>query len=336
LITAGGYCKLIHSNQLSQRRANPLTTPRVLIIAEDADDYAAQIDMDSAGSIPAVACTTAEKATKAYDGQSIILGQPDMIAAVIAEMPQVKWVQSTWAGVNPLLALDRRDYLLTGVKGIFGPIMSEYVVAYLLAHELKVLQRAEQQQQHKWFNETSGSLNSKRAGIMGTGSIGAHIAGVLRSFGVHVTGLSRSGAQVQSFEQVYPASRIKTFLGELDYLVSVLPDTKQTNELLNSETLAYLPNHAYLINIGRANVLEDTALIKALNDEQLAGAVLDVFRQEPLPPESPLWSTPRLLITAHIAADSQVPDITPIFTSNYAKFTKQLELEYVIDFDRAY
>lgn len=317
-------------------RVKPLTRPQVLIISEDADEYARHLESLSVESIPLIACHTAEEAQAVYSGQTILFGEPNLIAEVIDSMPGVQWVQSTWAGVKPLLALHRADFVLTGVKGVFGQKMSEYALGYMLAHELKVFQRVQSQQRGEWDDTVSGSLCGKSVGIMGTGSIGSHLAAIFQSFGMHITGLNRSGKPVTGFERVFPAEHIISFLSGLDYLISVLPDTSATNHMLNPETFRALPKHAVLINIGRGNVVDYSALIKALHKQELAGAVLDVFEQEPLPSDSALWNTPNLLITAHVAADSQAADIAPEFIDNYQRFLDRQPLKFVIDFSQGY
>jgi phosphoglycerate dehydrogenase-like enzyme len=173
-------------------------------------------------------------------------------------------------------------------------------------------------------------------GVMGTGSIGLAIAKHAAALGVGVTGLSRTGRKVAGFETVLPAERIDEFLPGLDYLVCVLPDTAETTGLLNAETLALLPEHAVFVNVGRANVVDGDALVKALNDGKLGGAILDVFDEEPLPGDSPLWDTRNLTITAHVAAVSYPELIVPIFLENYRRFTSGQDLMHVIDFEQGY
>ena len=187
--------------------------------------------------------------------------------------------------------------MLTGIKNVFGPQMSEYVLGYLLAHELSILKRKAAQQQRNWFKDLSGMLEGKRLGIMGTGSIGQHIANSAAVFGVTSVGLSRSGAATKGFENVVPVAQLHEFLERCDYLVSTLPQTAATDRLLDSAALRKLPPHAYYVNVGRSNVVDDAALIDALQNGRLAGAALDVFDQEPVPQDSPLWDTPGLSIT---------------------------------------
>jgi phosphoglycerate dehydrogenase-like enzyme len=307
-----------------------------LIIAAAAKELAEEISRLADFPLRFRACTSAEEALSCYTDQTVLFGNPGMIASILAKMPSVDWVQSSWAGVTPLIAIDRRDYVLTGVKDVFGPQMSEYVMGYLLAHELKVLERMNQQRNHNWFDDSSGVLQGKRLGIMGTGSIGRHIAQTVRVFDIKVTGLSRSGASSSAFDEVMPVAKLHEFLEETDYLVAALPQTDGTENLLDRAALAKLPAHAYFINVGRSNVVNGEALAAALRNNELAGAALDVFDEEPIPRKSPLWNTPGLSITAHIAAISHPSLIVPIFVENYRRYCDKQPLKYVVDFDRGY
>ena len=306
--------------------------PRFLVIASDADDYLELLEHPRAATI----CRTPDEARAAYAGQTVLLGDPESIASVFADLPAVDWVQSTWAGVTPLLSLGRRDYVLTNVRDIFGPQMSEYVFGYLLAHELRIAERAEAQRTRCWMEIYSGRLEGKRIGIMGTGSIARTIAGMARAFGMSVSGLSRSGAPQQHFAHVWPVDRIDEFLPGLDYLVSVLPDTAAATRLLDAGSLALLPQRCYFINVGRGNVVDDEALVDALNAGRLSGATLDVFDEEPLPQDSPLWNAPNLNVTAHIASISDPALVAPIFNDNYDRYCRGKPLKFIIDFDAGY
>ena len=145
-----------------------------------------------------------------------------------------------------------------------------------------------------------------------------------------------SGNAAKNFDHVHPRGELESFLAESNYLVSTLPDTPDTNQLLDDKSLALLPDHAYFVNVGRSNVIDDNALIQSLRSGRLAGAALDVFDAEPLPGDSPLWNTPNLAITAHIAAISHPLLIVPIFVDNYRRYLNEQPLNYVIDFDAGY
>jgi phosphoglycerate dehydrogenase-like enzyme len=310
--------------------------PTCLLVTATAEEYSEEINRLADSPIPFKACTSAEQALAAYSDESILFGRPDLIAEILPEMPTIDWVQSTWAGVTPLIDAERRDYTLTGVKDVFGPQMSEYVIGYLLAHELRVLERMQKQKEHNWFKGLSGSLEGKHLGVMGTGSIGQHIAKTAGFFDMTVTGLSRSGSPQPGFDNIMQASQLHEFLEALDYLIGILPNTPGTDKLLDVEALKKLPQHAYFINIGRSNVVDDSALIDALTKKELAGATLDVFDEEPIPEDSPLWDTPNLTITAHVAAVSYPSIIVPIFVDNYRRYTNKKPLKYVVDFDAGY
>lgn len=307
-----------------------------MIVATGAEDLVEEIARHDDTPVPVKSCSSADRALHEYTNEVVIFGDPTMTAEVLQEMPTVDWVQSTWAGIESLIKHPRRDYVLTGIKDVFGPQMAEYVLGHLLAHELRILKRKTAQQQRNWFKESSGTLKGKRLGIMGTGSIGQHIANGVAVFGVVSIGLSRSGAATKAFENVMPVARLHDFLEQCDYLVSTLPQTPATDRLLDRTALRKLPPHAYFINVGRGSVVDDAALIDALQRGRLAGATLDVFDQEPVPQDSPLWNTTGLAMTAHVAAVSHPQLIVPIFLENYRRYAKGQALNYVIDFDAGY
>ena len=307
-----------------------------MIVTTLAGEFADEVNRLSDYSIPIKACSTAEQALQEYTDETVLFGNPSMIARILPRLPLIDWVQSSWAGVKPLMDIEHRNYVLTGVKDVFGPQMSEYVIGFLLAHELRVLERMQAQREHRWFKGFSGTLEGKRLGIMGTGSIGQHIAKTGKLFGMRITGLSRSGRPTEHFDDVMSVDRINEFLEGADYLVATLPHTDETANLLDTDALARLPDHAYFINVGRSNVVDDYALIDALQNKQLAGASLDVFDEEPVPEDSPLWDTPNLTITAHIAAISHPLLLVPVFVENYRRYVNGESLKHVIDFAAGY
>lgn len=310
--------------------------PRCLIVTRLATQFADEIARLSAGRIPVVPCESVAAARSAWQGETVLFGSPGMIAEIIDDVPAVAWVQSSWAGVTPLIDAKRRDYRLTGVKEVFGAQMAQYVLGYLLAHELKVFARRDAQRRHEWYGEYSGTLGGKRLGILGTGSIGTAIAKAAAAFGIEVVGLSRSGEARGGFRRVWSADELHEFLASLDYLVSTLPATPKTDVLLDAAALTCLPSRAFFINVGRSNVIDDAALIDALVSGRLGGATLDVFDEEPVPKDSPLWDTPNLQMTAHIAAISHPLLIVPVFVDNYVRYVNGEPLRFAVDFDAGY
>ena len=308
----------------------------ILVLARDAAEYGPRLEPLRAEGVQITLAGTVEAARAAASGQPVLLGEPDLVAAVLDDLPDVRWVQSTWAGVTPLIGHPRRDYHLTGVKGVFGAQMAEYVLGYLLAYRLRLLERLGRQAQRDWWPEPSATLAGRTLGILGTGSIGAAIARRARVFDLAVIGLSRSGRPQPAFDRVWPTAQLNDFLPRADFVVSVLPDTPDTRGLLSAQAIAAMRPGAYFINVGRGSVVDETALAEALDAGRLGGAALDVFQVEPLPRSSPLWHAGNTLVTAHIAARSWSRDIAALFIDNYRRYAAGEALRYTVDFERGY
>jgi len=310
--------------------------PAVFIASHNAEEYRVLLTEELGSDVSFNPASSEAEARDRYQGEPVVLGRPDFLVGLLKNRPPVKWVQSTWAGVTPLINLDFQDYLLTGVKGVFGPAMAEYVLAYLLAHEIRLMARKEAQTRRRWEPGQSGSLQGKVLGIMGTGSIGCYVAKVARQFDMEPIGLNTRGATIEPFREVFATGALSAFLSRCDYVVGILPDVPSTSGLLDAKSFTAMKDTAILINVGRGNLIDEDALCRALRNRQIAGAVLDVFREEPLPPDNPLWNAPNLLITGHIAAVSRPADITRLFVENYQLFRSGHELQCLVDFARGY
>lgn len=267
----------------------------------------------------------------------ILFGEPSLVAPQIDALKNVRWVQSTWAGVEPLLdPARRRDYILTNARGVFGPLMSEYVFGYLLARERLIFEKREAQQAGRWDPAPPGSLRGKQIGLIGVGTIGAHIARTAKHFGMRVKGYTRASEDCADVDEYFHGADRASFARELDYLVAVAPNTAATRHLVDRDLLAALPTKAVFVNPGRGSIVDEAALADALQSGRVAGAVLDVFHQEPLPADHVLWRTPNVLITSHTAALSFPEDIAPIFIENYRRWIAGQPLKYRVDFDAGY
>ncbi len=310
--------------------------PSIFIAALNADRFRSIISSELGVSADINDASSKELVQQAYQGEEIVLGRPDFLAQLMDTAPPVRWVQSTWAGVTPLIQHAYKDYVLTGVKGIFGQQMSEYVLTHLLAHEGRLRQRWQSQQSGLWDNRVSGSLCDKTLGIMGTGSIGAAVAESCAALGVRCTGLNSIGRSHPAFQQVFAPGELTEFLQDADYVLGLLPDLPSTTGLLNARAFESMKKDALLINVGRGNLIVEDDLVLALKTQKIAGAVLDVFQQEPLPADSALWSAPDLTITGHIAAVSRPDDIAGLFLQNYERYCSGQALLHTIDFDKGY
>lgn len=268
---------------------------------------------------------------------SIILGEPKLIREALPNLPGVRWVQSIFAGVEHLLDSSlRKDYILTNARGVFGALMSEYVFGYLLAHERHIFERFKAQQENRWDRMATSQLRGKTVGLLGVGSIGAHLAGTAKHFQMTVHGYTRKSESCPDVDKYFHDDQLLEFASGLDYLVSVLPNTKETNHIVDAALLNALPPHAVFVNVGRGSAVDESALAEALDTEKIALAILDVFEQEPLPKDHFFWHTKNLLMTFHTSAPSIPEDIMRLFAENYGLYVQGKPLKYQVDFQRGY
>ena len=302
--------------------------PKLLILSRDENEYG---NLIGSAQLPDLEISN-------DPGEcDIVLGEPKLIRDALPLLTTLKWVQSIYAGVEPLVdPAQPRDYILTNARGVFGELMSEYVFGYLLFHEKKILERIRTQQAKQWQRPESGILRGKTIGLLGGGSIGAHLAGTAKHFGMTVRGFTRGSETSSRVDQYFHGNDLLEFVTGLDYLICVLPRTNDTNQIVNSTLLNALPPHAIFINVGRGNAVDESALIQALNKGKLAAAVLDVFEKEPLPQDHPFWTTPNLYMTFHTSAISYPEDITKLFIENYQLYLEGKPLKYQVNFERGY
>lgn len=310
---------------------------RLLILSENSKIYAEMIKELDFHDLDFTACDTVEDAKKYVEDCNIIFGEPARVAPVLEAAKRLRWVQSTWAGADPLLRPDKRtDYVLTGVKGIFGSQISQYVFAYILALERKIFKVYENQKDKVWKQIPFEVLGSRLMGICGLGSIGRHVARIARSFGMKVWGYKRTDEEVSEVDRLFTEADFWEFLSKPDYMVITLPGTPKTFHLFDDDAFLAMKSASVLINVGRGSVVDEKAMINALAERRIGGAILDVFEKEPLPKESPLWSMPNVIITPHFSATSFPRDIIKIFTENYRRFVEKRPLQHVIEFNRGY
>jgi phosphoglycerate dehydrogenase-like enzyme len=309
---------------------------RLLILSKHASDYAQLVE---AAVLPDLEIRAGVdlRSVPSPDSYDIALGEPSLIREALPRLAALRWVQSTWAGVEPLLDRSlRRDYILTNARGVFGPLMSEYVFGYLLAHERRIFEKKSAQDAGRWDPAPPGSLRRKQIGLLGVGSIGAALARTAKHFGMRVKGYTRASEGCPDVDVYFHGDDRAAFAADLDYLVSIVPNTTSTVHLVDAALLAALPAHALFVNPGRGNVVDEAALADALQRGRLAGAVLDVFHQEPLPSDHVFWRTPNVLITSHTAALSVPGDIAPVFIDNYRRLIAGQTLRYQVDFEAGY
>jgi phosphoglycerate dehydrogenase-like enzyme len=302
---------------------------KLLILTDDADAYRALIQKENLPDL--------EFSAQPDSDCNLVFGTPVLIRKNLDALPNLKWAQSTWAGVEPLLDVSlRRDYILTNARGVFGGLMSEFVFGHLLYHEKKIGVHLQAQKEKRWDHADTGMLRGRTIGLLGVGSIGAHLAATAKFFGMKVRGYTKSSETSKHVNRYYHGDELLEFATGLDYLVCVLPRTNDTNRIVDATLLSALPPHAIFINVGRGNAVDESALVNALDQHKIAAAVLDVFEQEPLPESHPFWTTPNLQMTFHTSALSYPDDIAKIFIENYRLYIEGKPLKYRVDFERGY
>lgn len=267
----------------------------------------------------------------------IVLGQPDQVRRLLRAGARPRWVQSTWAGVDGLFGDPvPQDMQLTGIKGVFGPKIAEYVFAYVLAHHRKVIRRWLGERDRRWQQTATDTLEGRRMTIVGTGDIGSHIAKVAQAFGLRVAGVSRSGRSRDEFAAMHSPGELGVAVSDADYVVNVLPATLATANLFAAPTFAAMPARAVFINVGRGSTVDEEALLNALGKGKIAAAVLDVFKEEPLPSEHPFWSMDNVRVTSHTAGITPPESVVDLFQDNYRRYRAGEPLRRRVDLEAGY
>ncbi|MCQ1060426.1 D-2-hydroxyacid dehydrogenase [Photobacterium sp. DNB23_23_1] len=275
--------------------------------------------------------------TQQPDEATILLADPPKVAPQLKQFPALEWIQSTFAGIDALTQPNlRQDYLLTNIRGCFGQLISEYVLGLTIAHQRHFTTYQTQQHTNHWQPHPYHTVAGKTMVILGTGSIGSHLARSAKALGFHTIGVNRSSqAEEQAFDAVFPLAKLHDALTQADVLVSTLPATASTDNLLNVDSLGYC-RQALLFNVGRGNAICEQGLLKAIEAGAIGHAFLDVFKQEPLPNNHPFWLHPKITVTPHVAAESFPHQVMAIFRNNAQLWLTQQPLRYTIDFQRGY
>ena len=236
--------------------------------------------------------------------------------------PQIKWIQSFSAGINHLIPRVPNHIIITRGLGVHDVAMSEHCLARMLAHEHKLLMAWDNQKKRCWKEYPTGRLAGKVLGIAGLGSIGQALAKRSQALDMKVLGLRSRSQPTPYTDAVYGPAQMDEFLGQLDYLAILLPLTDVTQGMFGKAQFAMMKEGSVLINMGRGAVVKEAELTSALEAEtpKPSYALLDVFNEEPLPPESKLWGLPNVTITPHNAGGSQTEDCVELFMHNLEAF----------------
>jgi len=280
------------------------------------------------------------------------LAEAEVIAAYrfsaeqFAHCRKLRWLYLGAAGIEKSLspALLRSDVIFTNARGIHGDRMAEFVLGAILflanRFDFAVRGQIEKQWRQKEMIKTRFPVAGKTVGIAGIGAIGMEIAKWCAAIGMRVIGLRRDIhlPKPEIIAKIFSMHQIDEFLQQSDFVVLILPLTAETHELLSAERLQQMKPGAYLINIGRGELVDETALLTTLRERKIAGAVLDVFQNEPLPAAHPFWQLDNVLVTPHISGNFEeyVERVGEQFAQNLARYLRGEALLNVVDKKRGY
>ena len=249
---------------------------------------------------------------------------PPMADHVVRDAPKLKWIQSLGTGVDNIVDLPSlgKDVLVTNVRGIHGAPVSEATIAFMLSLARDMPRSVRAQDNSKWERWPSALLAGKTVGILGVGLIAEYLAPICKTLHMTVVGISSSPRETKGFDRVAHRNDLVKIAPDLDFLVVLTPLTPETRGIIGEKLLSAMKPTSYLVNVARGGVVDEPALIAALEAGKIAGAGLDVFSQEPLPPDNPLWKTKNVTIFSHLGGYSQGYEdrAMPTIAGNMAKF----------------
>jgi phosphoglycerate dehydrogenase-like enzyme len=287
-----------------------------------------------------VAVARTEDALRAEIADAEVLLAWRFPLGVLAHAPNLRWIQLTSAGADHLLpARERlRDVIVTNARGIHADLMADYAMGVMVMLQWNFPGLLREQQARRWRHRFTEPLAGKTLGVVGLGTIGREIVRRARSFDMDVLGVKREPSAVEGVRRMFAPADILDMLPLCDFVVLVVPQTAETRGMLGERAFSVMRPTAYLINIARGSVVDEPALIRALEERRIAGAALDVFATEPLAPESPLWGMGKVIVTPHIAGEPEhyARRVMAILGENVDRWAEGRPLVNVVDLDRGY
>jgi D-2-hydroxyacid dehydrogenase (NADP+) len=261
---------------------------------------------------------------------------------LLARAPKLKWIQVTSAGVDRYLTeeFNRSKIILTNASGIHATPIGEFVVSLMLMFTKNAPLFFDAKQKKQWLRSPGTVLRGKTVGIVGLGSIGQEVARLCKAFRMRVIATRRSPKRryARNVDLLLPPNGLPRLLEESDYVAICLPLTKETRKLIGEAELKMMKPTAYIINIGRGPIIDEEALIRALEEKQIAGAGLDVFTTEPLPKESKLWDLPNAIISPHVSGGREDYEVgaIDIFCRNLQRYLEGKRMINVVNKEKGY
>jgi phosphoglycerate dehydrogenase-like enzyme len=289
----------------------------------------------------APALTDAQRAAFERIDAAIVIDLPYDVRDVA---PRLRWVQAVGAGTGQLQSagLDEAGIALTSNAGSNSLAIGEFVIARILQHWKRFPEIEAAQRNHEWNQTLYGrELKDCTLGLIGLGHINAIVAERAQAFGMHVLATRRSGgpgATAPNVDEVLPTSELHAMLGRADVVAAAVPETPETIGLMDAAAFSAMKPGAFFCNVGRGSLVDEKALIGALETGHLAGAALDVASQEPLPADHPLWDAPNLFLSPHVSTSPAAlfPNVHLMFRTNLERFLAGEPLTNVVDASRGY
>jgi len=259
---------------------------------------------------------------------------------LIERMPRLRWIQTLSVGVGAWLKRPdlHAGIALTCARGVHRVQMPENILGALFHLTKHYAEYTISQRDRHWAKRNSEPLAGKTLGILGLGTIGQELARKAAALELHVIGTKRSPQPLAHVDRVYPPQATDEVLGQSDYLVLLLPDTRETDGFMNALRFRAMRSTAYLLNFGRGALVIDEDLVEAVRSKTIAGAVLDVFRREPLPPDHPFWTTEGITVLPHIGGSHPQRDriVAGLFVENLRRYLSGEPLLQLVDRTKGY
>ncbi len=259
---------------------------------------------------------------------------------LLPSMPKLRWAQALTAGVEGWLALPDLppNLTLTCARGTHRESMPENILGAIFYVAKPYAAAVADQPAHKWSHRVAQPLNGKTLGILGLGAVGQELARLATALGMRVIGTKRRVEPMPGLADVFPSDRTDEVLAQSDFVVLLLPSTPSTDNMVNAGLLGKMKPGAWLLNFGRGSLIVDADLIAAAKEKRIAGAVLDVFRQEPLPADHAFWDAEGIIVLPHVGGPHPQRDriVAKLFVDNLTRFLDGQPLKEVVDRSAGY
>jgi len=297
---------------------------KALILLSQQNDPQQELSLGIAAALPGVMVARAHDVKEALeqiaDAELLLAYSPHIPPQLVEAAHQLQWIQLLGSGLDGVLEATAANpnVLITNGRGAQAEPVSETVIAFLFALSRQLPRLVRNQAERSWERWPASLLKGSTVMIVGIGAIAECLAPKCRALGMRIVGFSSKPRQVKGFDHMHALDRLVDQVGEADYLVLLTPLSEQTRSLVNQQLLANMRKGACLINVGRGGVVDEAALVNALESGHLAGAALDVFAEEPLPQSSPLWTCPNLMISPHLGGlnTGYAKELLPILRHN--------------------